>query len=214
MLYGEAHHYVPAILELQKLEGVSFAIASLILAEYDPLNIPYMIEGVYRWLRADEAQEGTWDRKIDYIMKQYRIYIQKVAELRGRLKAESGFDVTALDVERVGRHINESAVERRKKLEVEEDDMLLRPPGTWASKRKPLSPPLPEGQRMPKQPPPKRKKKVPAEPPSAASTPIETPGESGEEWAGLFEEPTRTVTIPEPFKEPKRTTDDGRWRPY
>ena len=36
--------------------------------------------------------------------------IDRVAQLRGRLKEESGMDVTALDVERVGRQIKEFAV--------------------------------------------------------------------------------------------------------
>lgn len=147
-------------------------------------------------------------------MKQYRVYIQKVAEVRGRLKAESGFDVTALDVERVGRQINEYAFERRKKSVVEEDDMLLRPLGTWSSKKKSLAPPLPESQRPPKHPPPKKKKGAVEQPPPAVPSPAETPLESGGEWAGLFEEPARTVTIPKPFKESKRTDVDGRWRPY
>ena len=39
-------------------------------------------------------------------------------------------DVISLDVERVGRQINEFAVTRRNKIDNGEDDMLLRAPGT------------------------------------------------------------------------------------
>lgn len=232
MIYGEARHYVPAVMELTKLEGVSFPIATLILAEHDPVNIPYFTEGVYRWLREDEAREGTWDRKVDYIvrffrarrslqlpydlriqililyvrqMKQYRVLMTKTAELRSRLRRESGFEVTALDIERVGRQINEYALERRKKSAVEEDDMLLRPLGTWSSKTKRLGPPLPENQRVPAHPPKKKKGS------EAAAT---TGNENEEDITNPFVEQPRTVTILKAFKEPKRTVDDGRWRPY
>ena len=65
--------------------------------------------------------------KVDYIFKQYRILIERIAQLRGRLKEESGMDVTALEVEKVGRWINEAALERRKiALDNGEDDLLLR----------------------------------------------------------------------------------------
>ena len=66
--YGEARYYVPALQQLQNLKGVSFTIATLILAEYDPENIPYMVDGVCRWLREDEARDGSWDRKVDHIV--------------------------------------------------------------------------------------------------------------------------------------------------
>ena len=41
MLYGERRNYGAAIEKLMKLNGVSFTIATLILSEYDPINIPY-----------------------------------------------------------------------------------------------------------------------------------------------------------------------------
>ena len=106
-IYGDQHHYVDAIKKLTELEGVSFPIANLILAEYDPVNITYFTEGMYRWLRGNDARDGSWDRKIDYIMKQYKVLIENVTQLRGRLKDQSGVEVKAIDVEKVGRQINE-----------------------------------------------------------------------------------------------------------
>ena len=103
-IYGPGHYYyIDAIKELQHLPGVSFPIATFPLAKYDPVNIPYFTEGVYRWIREEDARAGTWDMKVDYIFKQYRILIERIAQLRGRLKEESGMDVTALEVEKVGR---------------------------------------------------------------------------------------------------------------
>lgn len=153
-VYGDRHHYVEAIEKLTELEGVSFPIATLILAEYDPANIPYFTEGMYRWLREDDARGGIWDRKIDYIMKQYKVLIEKVAQLRGRLKQQSGAEITAIDVEKVGRQINDRAQERRKNaVDNEDDDFLLRPPGPWSAKKRKLGPPLRDEERVSKHPP-------------------------------------------------------------
>ncbi|KAK0510870.1 hypothetical protein JMJ35_006422 [Cladonia borealis] len=210
-IYGNAHHYIDAIKEFQRLPGVSFPIATLLLAEYDPVNIPYFTEGMYRWIREEDARAGTWDRRVDYIFKQYRVLIDRVAQLRGRLKEESGMDVTALDVERVGRQINESAVTRRNKLDNGEDDMLLRAPGTWSSKKqqKKLGTPLSEVEEVPQQSP------APSVPPAKTArkkaetvTPMQVAMLAGSE---VVEVPTPTMPK---FREEKRRINDGRWRPY
>lgn len=120
--------------ELQRLSRVSFPFSALILAEYDPINFPYFAEGVYRWIREEDARAGTWNRKVNYIFKQYRILIERVAQLRGRLKEESGMDVTALEAEKVGRWIIEAALKRRKTtLDSGEDDLLLRSTGNMVA---------------------------------------------------------------------------------
>ena len=120
-------------------------------------------------------------------------------------------DVTALDVERVGRQINEFAVTRRNKLDNGEDDMLLRAPGTWLSKKqqKKLGTPLSEVEQVPQQSP------APSAPPAKTArknaetvTPMQVAMLAGNE----------VVEVPKPtmpkFREEKRRINDGRWRPY
>ena len=41
LLYGDRRNYTQALEKLTHLKGVSFTIATLILSELDPVNIPY-----------------------------------------------------------------------------------------------------------------------------------------------------------------------------
>lgn len=123
--------------ELQRLSRVSFPFSALILAEYDPINFPYFAEGVYRWIREEDARAGTWNRKVNYIFKQYRILIERVAQLRGRLKEESGMDVTALEAEKVGRWIIEAALKGEKPPWIAgKTTSCSGAPETWSRKKK------------------------------------------------------------------------------
>ena len=166
---------------------------------------------MYRWIREEDARVGTWDRRIDYIFKQYRVLIDRVAQLRGRLKEESGMDVTALDVERVGRQINEFAVTRRNKLDNGKDDMLLRAPGTWSSKKqlKKLVTPLSEVEEIPQQSP------APLAPPAKTAR---KKAETVTPMQVAMLARNEVVEVPKPtmpkFREEKRRVNDGRWRPY
>ena len=91
-------------------------------------------------MREDEAREGTWDRKVDYVFKHYRILMDKVAQLRSRLRRESGVDVSALEVEQVARELTTYALEKKKRnRNEEEDDYLLKPIEKKEKKR--LGPP-------------------------------------------------------------------------
>lgn len=77
----------------------------------------------------DDARYWIWNREIDCIMKQYKVLIEKVAQLRGRFKKQSGAQVTALDVENFGRQINDRTQGRRKTAADDGDDEFLsRPP--------------------------------------------------------------------------------------
>ncbi len=120
-------------------------------------------------------------------------------------------DVTALDVERVGRQMNEFVVTRRNKIDNWEDDMLLRVPGTWSSKKqqKKLGTPLSEGEQEPKRSP------APSAPPAKTArkkaetvTPMQVAMLAGNEAVEVSR-----PTMPK-FREEKRRVDDGRWRPY
>lgn len=66
-IYSDQHHYADAIKKLTELEGFSLPIATLILAEYDSVNIPYFTEGIYIWLREEDARDRIWDRRMDYV---------------------------------------------------------------------------------------------------------------------------------------------------
>ena len=93
-------------------------------------------------MREDEARDGSWDRRVDFIFKHYHILIEKVAELRGRLRRESGVDVSSLEVEQVARELTAYAMQRRKRnRDEEEDDFMLRPVEKKEKKR--LGPPKP-----------------------------------------------------------------------
>ena len=139
-----------------ELKGVSFVVATLLLHELDPSNIPYFTvrkssaalriavtdkrqEALYRWVREVEAKDGTWDRRIEYNLKHYKILLDKTAQLRGRLRSDSGVDVSTLEVEHVARELNSWANLRRKRNRNEEDDFLLKPLEKQAYKR--LGPP-------------------------------------------------------------------------
>lgn len=96
-------------------------------------------EALYRWVREDEARDGTWDRRIEYNLKHYKILLDKTAQLRGRLRSDSGVDVSALEVEQVARELHSWANARRKRNRDEDDDFLLKPLEKQTYKR--LGPP-------------------------------------------------------------------------
>lgn len=82
---------------------------------------------MYRWLREDEAKDGMWNRRIEYNLNHYKILLDKTTQLRGRMRSDSGVDVSALEVEQVARELNSLASSRRKRDCNEEDDVLLKP---------------------------------------------------------------------------------------
>ncbi|KAI9748034.1 MAG: hypothetical protein M4579_007328 [Chaenotheca gracillima] len=93
---------LPAITKLSSLKGIGPASASLLLAVFDPLSVPFFSDECFRWLMFESATKGKgWDRPIKYDVKEYRILVERVGELRDRLRKESGEDVSAADVEKV-----------------------------------------------------------------------------------------------------------------
>lgn len=94
---------------MQKLKGIGPATASLILAVYDPENIPFFSDELFRWLHYEDAKTKGWDRVIKYTMKEYKDLIEKVAEVRERLdklggdrgkKGKEAVTVTVEDLEK------------------------------------------------------------------------------------------------------------------
>ncbi|KAK4549841.1 hypothetical protein LTR36_005142 [Oleoguttula mirabilis] len=89
---------------VSKLRGVGPATATLLLSVYDPVNIPFYSDELFRWAMWDEpaTPKGSgWKRDIKYTIKEYLELYSKVQELRTRLTSESGKEVSALDTEKV-----------------------------------------------------------------------------------------------------------------
>ncbi|KAI7086926.1 hypothetical protein KC356_g4644 [Hortaea werneckii] len=94
-----------------RLKGVGAATATLLMASYDQINIPFFSDEVYRWIHHDDAPTkpalkgggaSGWTREVRYTIKDYLDFYPKVQQLRERLTLESnGAQVTALDVEKV-----------------------------------------------------------------------------------------------------------------
>lgn len=92
-----------AIALVSKLRGVGPATAALLLSEFDPENIPFFSDELYRWALWDvpAAPKGTgWTREIKYTVKEYLQLYAKVNQLRARLASASGKGVSALDIEK------------------------------------------------------------------------------------------------------------------
>ncbi|KAI4172980.1 MAG: hypothetical protein LQ348_006665 [Seirophora lacunosa] len=102
-----------ATAKLCELKGVGPATASLLLCVYDPENVPFFSDELFRWLHWEEEDAGGaqedkkgrakgktgegWARKIKYTAKEYGSLVEKTGSLRERL----GSEVKAVDVERV-----------------------------------------------------------------------------------------------------------------
>ncbi|KAL8690351.1 MAG: hypothetical protein Q9218_004192 [Villophora microphyllina] len=102
-----------AISTLCKLKGIGPASASLILACYDPVTIPFFSDQLFRWLhweikedkstkrkRTAESKDEGWNRKIKYTAKEYADIFEKTQKVRERLSKESGKEIKVVDVER------------------------------------------------------------------------------------------------------------------
>lgn len=57
--------YAKSVTALGKLKGLGPATASLILACYDSVHIPFFSDELFRYLHWEDAKSGGWDRKIN-----------------------------------------------------------------------------------------------------------------------------------------------------
>ena len=122
-------HYGKAIIALGKLKGVGPATASLILSTYDPVNIPFFSDELFRYLHWSEGKGKGWDRKINYTIKEYRELYQKTQELRQRLEKESGDVVKAIDLEKMAYALGKHAQRQKDSgLDDDNDKELKAPP--------------------------------------------------------------------------------------
>ncbi|KAF2437108.1 hypothetical protein EJ08DRAFT_667129 [Tothia fuscella] len=100
-----------ALKTLTKLKGIGPATASLILSSFDPENIPFFSDELFRWLHWDgKNNEGKtdgikqvgkgWSRQIGYTAKEYAALCNGVDAVRERLRKE-GKEVSAIELEKV-----------------------------------------------------------------------------------------------------------------
>ncbi|MCJ1361620.1 hypothetical protein MMC16_000720 [Acarospora aff. strigata] len=85
------------------LKGIGPASASLLLSVYDPSNVPFFSDELYRWICWDEGK-GGWGRGIRYEVAEYRSLVEGVGVVLGRLRGEGGGGdggVGAVELEKV-----------------------------------------------------------------------------------------------------------------
>lgn len=112
--------YAVSIKILTRLKGVGPATASLLLSCYDPVEIPFLSDDLFRYALWERKTGYGWDRKIKYSMKEYDKMYEKVRVLVVRLDTEGGEVVSALDLEKVAYVLGKEA-ERAKGYDVDDD---------------------------------------------------------------------------------------------
>ena len=88
-----------AIKTLTKLKGIGPATATLLLSTYDPDNVPFFSDELYRYLHFETGKGKGWDRKIKYTMKEYEELFSRKNTLLCRLEIKG--KVTAIDIEKL-----------------------------------------------------------------------------------------------------------------
>lgn len=124
--------YDKSITALGKLKGIGPATSSLLLSCYDPVEVPFFSDELYRYLHWEAAKSKGWDRKINYTVKEYRSLFEKVTELRERLEKDSGKKCSAVDIEKAAYMLAKEPLLSPSHLpvltEAAEGDKLLRSP--------------------------------------------------------------------------------------
>ena len=135
--------YGKSIAALSKLKGIGPATASLLLSCYDPIKVPFFSDELFRYMYWEKAKSKGWDRKINYTIKEYRDFFERVNELRGRLEKDSGKEVSALDIEKAAYVLGKDALPESRKFPLDtediEGDKALRPPSP--KRRRKATPP-------------------------------------------------------------------------
>ena len=140
---GKGEGHMAGTKRLAKLKGVGPATASLVLACYDPVRVPFFSDELFRYVHYSEGKGQGWDRKIGYTMKEYGRVFERVQALRQRLEEESGEGVKAVEVEKVAYALAKGAQQSgdsgssvAQKRELEENEKPLQPPSPKRRKKK------------------------------------------------------------------------------
>lgn len=132
-----------AFAPLTKLKGIGPATASLLLSCYDPINLPFFSDELYRYMHWQEAKSKGWDRKIGYTMKEYKELFKRVQELKKRLEAQSKTTVSAINIEKAAYVLGKEAQSyplSLKRKDEQENDTALYPPSPKKRKKRTSSP--------------------------------------------------------------------------
>ncbi|KAL8918903.1 MAG: hypothetical protein Q9208_007084 [Pyrenodesmia sp. 3 TL-2023] len=138
--------YAKAITTMSKLKGVGPATASLFLSCYDPINVPFFSDELYRYLHWEDGRSKGWDRKIGYTVKEYKSLYDRLQTLRERLESEDRETVPAVDVEKMAYVLGKRAPQQGPRLgkrdasEGNSEEEQPPPPEKKAKKAKPPSP--------------------------------------------------------------------------
>lgn len=103
--------------QLTKLKGVGPATASLVLACYDPVNVPFFSDELFRWAHWDGKGNGIknvgqgFKRSIGYTAKEYRSLYNRVSAARERLNKEGRQATSALEMEKVAYVLGKEGVD-------------------------------------------------------------------------------------------------------
>lgn len=84
-----------AMLEVSAMRGIGPATASLILSVYDPVNMPFFSDELFRWASWEGDGAKGWQRMIKYTPKEYLLLLGRVRDFRARLQ------VPAVEIEKV-----------------------------------------------------------------------------------------------------------------
>ena len=150
--------YAKAITALSKLKGIGPATASLLLACYDPVRVPFFSDELYRYLHWSEAKGKGWDRKINYSMKEYKDLYEKTQALRERLEKESGDVVKTIDLEKMAYALGK-AVQRKDDREFNEDNKEISKAAPSSPRRRRRKTSEEPNEMTPQVPSPKRRRK-------------------------------------------------------
>lgn len=120
--------YVKSVTALNKLKGIGPATASLVLACYDPINVPFFSDELFRYFHWADGKLKGWDRKINYTMKEYKDMYEKVQTLRRRLEKASKQIIKAVDIEKMAYSIGKAQLEIGTSTSDEDKDLLPPPP--------------------------------------------------------------------------------------
>lgn len=102
---------------LTKLKGVGPATASLVLACYDPVNVPFFSDELFRWAHWDGKGDGIkkvgqgFKRAIGYTAKEYKSLCSRVSTARKRLNREGSQATSAQDMEKVAYVLGKEGVD-------------------------------------------------------------------------------------------------------
>ena len=117
---------------LCELKGIGPATASLLLSCYDPVNVPFFSDELYRYSLWGEAKHHGWDRKINYNPKAYRELSEEFEVFRDGFK-KKGKTIRAVDLEKVAYVIAKEAKQEKAASQKDHVEETIKPP---ASKRR------------------------------------------------------------------------------